>query len=85
MPPIGRIYLRDSGADMTHETTKILLMIFILGSLEAAIQFPKIWKSQHWMYLGRAITRAWSTITSTDRSLQSAFAKHRSHKRRLPG
>ena len=50
---------------MTHEATKILLMIFILGSLEAAIQLPKFRESLH--------------------SLQSAFVKHRSHKRRLPG
>ena len=69
---------------MTHEATKILLMIFILGSLEAAIQLPKFRESQHWTYLGRAIARAWSTLASTDHGLQSAFVKHRTHKRRLP-
>jgi hypothetical protein len=70
---------------MTHETTKILLLIFMLGSLEAAIHLPKFWESQHWTYLGRAIARAWSTVASTDHGLRSAFVKRGSHKRRFPG
>ncbi len=39
------------GADMTHETAKALLMMLILGGLQAAIHIPKIWASQRWASL----------------------------------
>jgi hypothetical protein len=40
-----------SGANMTNETMKALLMILIIGGLQAAIHIPKIWASQQWAFL----------------------------------
>jgi hypothetical protein len=40
---------------MTNETTKVLLMFLIMGSLQAAIHISKIRASQQWAFLGRAM------------------------------
>src|SRR6201995_3672001 len=42
---------RLSGAGMTNETMKALLMILIIGGLQAAIHIPKIWTSQRRAFL----------------------------------
>jgi hypothetical protein len=78
----GNLSALNSGADMTSETMKILLMIFILGILETAIHLPKIWQSQHWMPLGRAVARFWSALALTDYVLQPAPLKRRTDRRR---
>jgi len=68
---------------MTNETMKALLMILIIGGLQAAIHIPKIWASQQWAFLVRAMDHVRSAIVLTDRALQPAFIKHKSHKRQL--
>jgi hypothetical protein len=73
-----------SGADMTNETIKVLLMILIIGGLQAAIHIPKIWASQQWAFLIRAMAHVRSAIILTDRALQPAPIKRKSHKRQLP-
>jgi hypothetical protein len=73
----------DSGADMTNETAKVLLMILVLGSLEAAIHLPPMWKSRHWTFLGRAVARAWSAMASTGHTPQPAVLKRRFRGRRV--
>jgi hypothetical protein len=55
---------------MTHETTKALLMILILGGLQAAIHIPKIWASQQWVFLVGAMAHVRSAVVLTDRALQ---------------
>lgn len=72
-----------SGADMTHETTKALLMIMMIGGLLGALHIPKIWASQQWAFLVRAMAQVRSAIVLTDRALWPAFIKHKSHKRQL--
>lgn len=71
-----------SGADMTNETIKVLLMILIIGGLQAAIHIPKIWPSRRWAFLPRAMAHVRSAIV-TDRALQPALIKRKSHKRQL--
>jgi hypothetical protein len=68
------------GANMTNETMKALLMILIIGSVQAAIHIPKIWASQQWAFLVRAMAHVRSAIVLTDRALQSAFIKRKSRK-----
>jgi hypothetical protein len=68
---------------MTNETTKALLMILIIGGLQAAIHIPKIWASQQWAFLLRAMVHVRSAIVLTDRALQPALAKRKSHTRQL--
>jgi nitroreductase len=68
---------------MTNETTKALLMILIIGGLLGAIYIPKIWASQQWTFLVRAMAHVRSAIVLTDRALQPAFIKRKSHKRQL--
>jgi hypothetical protein len=68
---------------MTNETMKALLMILIIGGLQAAIHLPKIWASQPWAFLVRAVTHARLALVLTDRALQPVLAKHKSHNRRL--
>jgi hypothetical protein len=58
------------GADMTHETTKVLLMMLILGGLQAGIHSPKIWVSQQWALLVEAMAHVRSAVVLTDRALQ---------------
>jgi hypothetical protein len=72
-----------SGADMTNETTKALLMILIIGGLQAAIHIPKIWASQQRAFLARAMAHLQSAIAATDHTLQPAFIKRKSHKRHI--
>jgi hypothetical protein len=68
---------------MTNETIKALLMILIIGSLQAAIHIPKMWASRQWAFLVRAMAHVRSVIVPTDRALQPAFRKRKSHKRQL--
>jgi hypothetical protein len=68
-----------SGADMTNETMKALLMILIIGGLQAAIHMPKI--SQPWAFLVRAMAYVQSALILTDRALQPAFIKRQSDNR----
>jgi len=72
-----------SGADMTNETMKALLMILIIGSLQAAIHIPKMWASLQWAFLVRAMAHVRSAIALPERELQPAFIKRKSHKHRL--
>jgi hypothetical protein len=72
---------------MTNETAKVLLMIILIGGLEAAIHLPDLWKSrrwksQHWTSLGRALARAWLAIAPTDNLLQLAVLKLKSDRHR---
>jgi hypothetical protein len=46
------------GVNMTNETTKALLMIFLFGGLEAAIHASNTWKSRRWTFLDH-LTKAW--------------------------
>jgi hypothetical protein len=68
---------------MTNETMKALLMILIIGGLEAAIHIPKIWASQQWAILVRAMAHVRTVVVLTDRALQPALVKRKSHKRQL--
>jgi nitroreductase len=68
---------------MTNETTKILLLVLSMGGLLSAIHIPKLWASQPWAFLVRAMAAARSAIVLTDRALQPAFVKRKSHKRQL--
>ncbi len=68
---------------MTNETTKVLLMFLIIGSVQAAIHIAKIRASQQWTSLGQAIAHVWSVVTLTDRALQPASIKRKSHKRQF--
>jgi hypothetical protein len=71
------------GADMTNETTKVLLMSLIKGSHQVVIHISKIRASQHWALLSRAMAHVWSAVILTDRVLQPAIIKCKSHKRQL--
>jgi hypothetical protein len=68
---------------MTNETTKVLLMFLIMGSLQAAIHISKIRAKQQWAFLSAAMAHVWSAVMLTDRALQPAFIKRRSHGRQL--
>jgi len=68
---------------MTNETTKALLMILIIGGLQAAIHIPKIWASQQRALLARALAHLRSAMVLTDRALQPAFIKRKSHNRQI--
>ena len=68
---------------MTNEMTKVLLMFLIIGGFQAAIHVPKIWASQQWAFLARAMVHVRSAIVLTDRALQPALIKRKSHKRQL--
>jgi len=68
---------------MTNETMKALLMILIIGGLLAAIHMPKIWVSQPWAFLVRAVAHVRSAFALTDQALQPAFIKRKSHNRQL--
>lgn len=65
---------------MTNETMKVLLLILIIGGLQVAIYIPKIWGSQQWAFLVRAMAHAWSVIVLGDRAWQPALIKRKSHK-----
>ncbi len=69
---------------MTNETMKALLMLLIIGGLQAALHIPKAWASRQWALLARAIIDVRSVIVSTGRTLQPARVKSKSHNRRLP-
>jgi hypothetical protein len=62
---------------------KPFLLILMIGGLLGAIHIPKIWASQQWAFLVRAMAQVRSAIVLTDRALQPAFIKHKSHKRQL--
>jgi hypothetical protein len=66
---------------MTNETMKALLMILIIGGLQAAIHIPKTWASQQWALLRRATAHLRSAIVLTDGALQPAFIRRKSHER----
>jgi len=68
---------------MTNETMKVLLMFLIIGSLQAAIHISKIRASPQWAYLSRAMAHVWSAVILTDRALQPAFIKRKSHGRQI--
>jgi len=68
---------------MTNEMMKAFLMILIIGGLQAAIHIPKIWASQQWAFLVRAMAHVRSAVALTDRALQPAFIKRKSHKPQL--
>jgi hypothetical protein len=67
---------------MTNETAKVLLMILLIGGLEAAIHLPDLCRSQRWTWLGRAIARAWLAIAPIDNLPQLAVLKLKSDRRR---
>ncbi|HEY5130562.1 MAG TPA: hypothetical protein VIJ35_25300 [Bradyrhizobium sp.] len=52
---------------MTNETTKALLMIWLLGSIVAATYVPE--------FLVRAMAVVWSAMALPDRALQHIFLK----------
>jgi hypothetical protein len=55
----------------------------LIGGLLCAIHIPKVWASQQWAFLVRAMAQIRSAIILTDRALQPAFIKHKSHKGQL--
>ena len=47
------------------------MILLMIGSLSGAIHFPKIWASQQWVFLVRAMAYVRSAIVLTDdRALQ---------------
>ena len=68
---------------MTNETTKVLLMFLIIGSLQAAIPISKIRVSHRWAFLSRAMAHVWSAVILTNRALQPAFIRRKSHGRQF--
>ncbi len=66
---------------MTNETMKALLMILIIGGLQAAIHLPKLSRSQPWAFLVRAMAHVRSVLVLTDQAMQPAFIKRQSDNR----
>jgi hypothetical protein len=60
---------------MESETVKVLLMLLIMGSLEAAIHLPNIRKSPRWRLLRRTVARVWSALASVGDMLHPAALK----------
>ena len=60
---------------MTNEMTKVLLMFLIIGGFQAAIHIPKIWASQQWAFLARAMVHVRSAIVLTDRRVAAGSHK----------
>ena len=59
---------------MTNETTKALLMIWLLGSIVAATYVPETWELCP-TFLVRAMAVVWSAMALPDRALQHIFLK----------
>ena len=68
------------GDAMTNETIKALLMILIIGGLQAAIHIPKMRLSRTWAFLAAHFR---STISLTDPPLQPALVKSKSRNRQF--
>ncbi len=61
---------------MTNETIKALLMILIIGRLQAAINIPKMRPSRRWAFLA-----AHFRISLTDPALPPALVKSKTRNR----
>jgi hypothetical protein len=74
---------KGSGADMTNETMKVLLMFLIIGGIQAAIRIPEMLASQYWALLSGAMADIRATFILPDPAPQLALVKRKSYQRQL--